>query len=286
MNTMLCLHNWVSLVIIRWPWRDFAGVSTSHLLLILQPTAYFLQQKNIKTPVASYIILMDGIISDNYLIKRRLFSINLISHKLIQPVIYLTQHSMSLYFSNKCSTDKIQRMTAFLIYISDLPNNINSTVWLFADDYFLYRDINKQSDPQELQEYLDELPCWEQDWQMHELVCDEKCVQEEVWKCAFLSSNNRTFFKAITSFNYINISDWLKYNVHSQSVFWLTFWWSKRKYYVWNHRANRNSWEEGSSRLDRRRCELSEFPNKILDYIVYVERPPVLFVYVIGSIWK
>ena len=56
-------------------------------------------------------------------------------------------------------------MTAgsFLIYISDLPNNINSTVWLFADDYVLYRDINKQSDPQELQEYLDELPCWEQD---------------------------------------------------------------------------------------------------------------------------
>ena len=55
------------------------------------------------------------------------------------------------------------RPALFLIYISDLPNNINSTVWLFADDYVLYRDINKQSDPQELQEYLDELPCWEQD---------------------------------------------------------------------------------------------------------------------------
>ena len=36
---------------------------------------------------------------------------------------------------------------------------------------------------------------------MHELNCDEKyevCVQE-VWKCAFLSSNNRPFFKGITS---------------------------------------------------------------------------------------
>jgi len=26
--------------------------------------------------------------------------------------------------------------------------------------------------------------------------------------------------------------------------------------------ANRNSWEEGSNRLDRRRCGLSEFPNE------------------------
>ena len=33
---------------------------------------------------------------------------------------------------------------------------------------------------------------------MHELMCDDKyevCVQE-VWKCAFLFSNNRPFFKA------------------------------------------------------------------------------------------
>ena len=35
---------------------------------------------------------------------------------------------------------------------------------------------------------------------MHELICDEKyevCVQEEVWKCAFLSSNNRPFFSQL-----------------------------------------------------------------------------------------
>ena len=27
----------------------------------------------------------------------------------------------------------------------------------------------------------------------------EVCVPEEIWKCAFLSSNNRPFFKVITS---------------------------------------------------------------------------------------
>ena len=47
------------------------------------------------------------------LFKRRLFSINSITHKLIEPDIYLTQNSMSLYFSNKYSADKIQsRMSA------------------------------------------------------------------------------------------------------------------------------------------------------------------------------
>ena len=102
--------NWVSLVFIRWPWRDVAGVSISHLLPILQPTSHLLQQKNTKTnwaPVASSIFY-----GGNYfrkLFKRGLLSINSITHKLIQPVIYLTQNIMSLYFSNNYSTDKIQR---------------------------------------------------------------------------------------------------------------------------------------------------------------------------------
>ena len=118
--------------------------------------------ENIKTnwaPVASRINFNGG----NYfrqLFKRRLFSINSIAHKLIQPVIYLTQNSMSLYFSNKYSTDKIQsRMKAGSLPYLVTPNNINSTVCLFAANYVLYREINNQSDPQELQKDIDELRC-------------------------------------------------------------------------------------------------------------------------------
>ena len=42
----------------------------------------------------------------------------------------------------------------FLIFINDLPDNINSTVRLFEDDYVLYRIIRKSEDQQILQDDL------------------------------------------------------------------------------------------------------------------------------------
>ena len=44
-----------------------------------------------------------------------------------------------------------------------------------------------------------------------------------------------------------------------------------------NLTANRNSWEEGSNRLDRRRCGLSEFPNCVVVHeIVWFQELPLL----------
>ena len=39
----------------------------------------------------------------------------------------------------------------FLTYINDLPNNIHSSIRLFADGCVLYREIKKEIDSQELQ---------------------------------------------------------------------------------------------------------------------------------------
>ena len=55
----------------------------------------------------------------------------------------------------------------FLVYINDLPNNINSSVRLFADDCVLYRQIQNQFDLEALQQDLNTLCKWEKDWQMH-----------------------------------------------------------------------------------------------------------------------
>ena len=54
----------------------------------------------------------------------------------------------------------------FLILINDLPDNIRSSVRLFADDCVLYRNINSPLDCQILQDDLNSLAKWEMDWQM------------------------------------------------------------------------------------------------------------------------
>ena len=54
----------------------------------------------------------------------------------------------------------------YLIFINDLPDNIRSSVRLFADDCVLYRNIHSRKDCLTLQEDLTSLGQWEADWQM------------------------------------------------------------------------------------------------------------------------
>ena len=54
----------------------------------------------------------------------------------------------------------------FLTYINDLPDNLKSSVRLFADDYVLYHEIQNEIVSEELQSDLDTLVQWEKDWQL------------------------------------------------------------------------------------------------------------------------
>ena len=54
----------------------------------------------------------------------------------------------------------------FLIFINDLPDKINSTVRLFADDFVLYRNIKRVEDQQILQHDLNKLASWKGAWLM------------------------------------------------------------------------------------------------------------------------
>ena len=54
----------------------------------------------------------------------------------------------------------------FLLYINDLPKNVSSKVKLYADDTLLYRVINTPNDVVTLQQDLDSLSHWAQQWQM------------------------------------------------------------------------------------------------------------------------
>ena len=53
-----------------------------------------------------------------------------------------------------------------LAYINELPCRVKATPPLFADDCFLYNIINSQEDTHALQDDLDGLQQWEQDWLM------------------------------------------------------------------------------------------------------------------------
>ena len=56
--------------------------------------------------------------------------------------------------------------TLFLIFINDLPCRVKSSVRLFADDCVLFRLVRSECDHQILQEDLEALNLWENDWLM------------------------------------------------------------------------------------------------------------------------
>ena len=54
----------------------------------------------------------------------------------------------------------------FLIYINDLDNGVKNWILKFADDTKLFGRINNSDDGNKLQQDLDRLIKWSEDWQM------------------------------------------------------------------------------------------------------------------------
>lgn len=52
----------------------------------------------------------------------------------------------------------------FVVYINDLPDKLNSECYMFADDTKVYREINSPSDNNLLQEDMNSLEEWSDDW--------------------------------------------------------------------------------------------------------------------------
>ena len=69
----------------------------------------------------------------------------------------------------------------FLTYINDLPNGLTSTVQLFADDTLLYGVVVEDADCDNLQDDLNKLEIWQNEWQMqfNPSKCNIICISNK-----------------------------------------------------------------------------------------------------------
>ena len=83
-----------------------------------------------------------------------------------QRVVVGGEHSQWVEVDSGVPQGTVLGPLLFLTYINDLPDGLNSTVRLFADDCIIYRDIMNSHDQCALQNDLIKLSHWEKKWQM------------------------------------------------------------------------------------------------------------------------
>lgn len=89
---------------------------------------------------------------------------------------YLTDRSQFVHYHNEDSTfapvtsgvpqGSVLGPVLFLIYINDLPSRLHVNIRLFADDCILYHEINSDDDHHILNNALESVFSWCQEWQM------------------------------------------------------------------------------------------------------------------------
>ena len=112
--------------------------------------------------------------------------------------------------------------TLFLIYINDLPVNIDSNVKLFADDTLLYKNINNVEDCHKLNSDLWKLQQWEQKWLMDFNVskCQVLRVTNKKSPIMFSYQLHGQTLQEVNSAKYlgIEISSSMKWSTHISHI--------------------------------------------------------------------
>jgi len=93
----------------------------------------------------------------------------------------------------------------FLTYINDLPNGLASTFKLFADDTLLYGVVVDDSDYDNLQDDLNKLEIWQNEWQMefNPSKCNIMCISNEQ------RPPQRTYFFCGSKFEQVDSASYL-----------------------------------------------------------------------------
>ena len=83
-----------------------------------------------------------------------------------QTVVPDGESSEEVKVTSGVPQDSVLGPLLFLLYINDLPENIQSHVRLFADDTAVYLTVTNMQDSQVLQSDLESLQHWERTWDM------------------------------------------------------------------------------------------------------------------------
>ena len=110
----------------------------------------------------------------------------------------------------------------FLLYINDLPENIQSQIRLFADDNVFYLTVRNQNDSGILQNDLNTLQEWERTWDMK--FYPSRCQVLQTGRARQLIHSQYTFhgeiLESVDSARYlwVSISKDLTWNTHINEI--------------------------------------------------------------------
>ena len=88
---------------------------------------------------------------------------------------------------------KVFFLAIILIYINDLPDNVKSKIYMYADDTRVYREIDSDTDVQTLQEDLRIMSEWSNKWLLK--FHPQKCTTMKIWSTVMNFLQNMAFIK-------------------------------------------------------------------------------------------
>ncbi len=139
-----------------------------------------------------------------------------------QRVLVEGDHSTTATVSSGVPQGSVLGPCLFLFYINDMPDNVESTVRLFADDTIVYAALKPTSNSITLQHDLDKLARWEKDWNME--FHPDKCevipiTRKKVPQYNKYTLNGHTLEITDTAkYLGVNINSNLSWNKHIDSI--------------------------------------------------------------------